>query len=250
MRRRSCDVPSAARPGAGVTPWALATSTLAAGSIAATTCPASGRRRTRPWPTRTTPPSRGAAASRPWRSAATAGSSTRPARAPTVADPDQSRRNVDQFSIRARAFTGRVFRIPDRGRANLVADMAAVGRRRMVVIERDAGSGANALLRRIYRVEPPSRPGEGGVPKTELVGPRRDPRSRPRVAAGSFIRATWGSATRSGSPASPSRRCTPSAIAGSWSVATTTCRTPAATRRDADDNEFILVDVPGLRSAP
>ena len=70
-----------------------------------------------------------------------------------MADSDQSRRNIYQFSVRRKAFTGREFHYRAEVQAILVADMAAIGRHRIVVIERDAGSGANALFRGVYRID-------------------------------------------------------------------------------------------------
>ena len=167
----------------------------------------------------------------------------------TVADQDQSRRNIYQFSIRERAFTGRVFRYRTEADANLVADMAAVGRRRMVVIERDAGSGANALFRRIYRVELRRHSEEASVPKTELVDlaaiPDPDLVSLPPlhpgdVGLGDPFRVTCES-VEAVHPVGDRRL-----LVGCDNNLPNSGRNPER----PDDNEFILVDVPGLRSAP
>ena len=71
----------------------------------------------------------------------------------TLADLDRSRRLVFEFSIKNRSFTGRVLQYRTEAEGNLVADMAAVDRRHLVVIERDNGSGTTALFRRVYRID-------------------------------------------------------------------------------------------------
>ena len=102
----------------------------------------------------------------------------------TVADPDQSRRYVYQFSIERGAVHRPGLQYRTEAAGNLVADMWAVGRHRVVVIERDAGSGLNALFRRVYLVDlrhpGPSRDSSS---KTRVVDLDRDPRSGPGVPA-------------------------------------------------------------------
>ena len=87
----------------------------------------------------------------------------------TVADPDQSRRLIYQFSTRARAFTGRVMEYHTEAPGNLIADMWALDRHRLIIIERDLGAGVNALFRRIYLVDVRVEDQEGFLAKTELV---------------------------------------------------------------------------------
>jgi hypothetical protein len=71
----------------------------------------------------------------------------------TVADTDQSRRYVFEFSTRWRAFTGRVLQYRTEAPGNMVSDMAALGHNHLVVLERDGGSGLKALFRRAYLVD-------------------------------------------------------------------------------------------------
>jgi hypothetical protein len=87
----------------------------------------------------------------------------------TVADPDQSRRLIYQFSTRRRAFTGRVLQYHTEQPGHLIADMWALDRHRLVVIERDLGSGVNALFRRIYLVDLRATDAAGFLVKKQLV---------------------------------------------------------------------------------
>jgi glycerophosphoryl diester phosphodiesterase len=87
----------------------------------------------------------------------------------TVADPNQSRRYVFEFSTRAHAFTGRVLQYRTESDANLVSDMAALDDNRLVVLERDRGSGVTALFRRAYLVDLRRTDAAGFLRKTLLV---------------------------------------------------------------------------------
>lgn len=71
----------------------------------------------------------------------------------TVADPDPSRRYIFEFSLADKAFTGRVWQYHTEQAANMVADMWALDEDRVVVIERDGGLGVNALFRRVYALD-------------------------------------------------------------------------------------------------
>jgi glycerophosphoryl diester phosphodiesterase len=70
-----------------------------------------------------------------------------------VADTDASRRNVLEFSVVRRRFTGRTWSYHTEQPGNLLADMWSIDRHRMVVIERDGGSGLNALFRSVYVID-------------------------------------------------------------------------------------------------
>jgi hypothetical protein len=87
----------------------------------------------------------------------------------TVADPDQSRRHMFEFSTTQKAFTGRVSQYRTDAPGNLVADMAALDSHRFVVIERDLGSGVNAVFRRVYLVDVRRTDSAGFLEKTPLV---------------------------------------------------------------------------------
>jgi glycerophosphoryl diester phosphodiesterase len=72
---------------------------------------------------------------------------------PTVADADKNRRHVYEFSIGDEAFTGRSWEYRTEHPNHLVADVWALDQHRLVVIERDLGSGALALFRSVYVVD-------------------------------------------------------------------------------------------------
>jgi glycerophosphoryl diester phosphodiesterase len=165
----------------------------------------------------------------------------------TVADPDQSRRNLYQFSVRHREFTGRRFHYRTEAPGNLVADMAALGRHRLVLIERDAGSGLNALFRRVYRVDLRRSYGDN-VGKTQLVDlaaiPDPDLVSLPPLHAGDVglgdpFRVTCESVEAV------------HLVGGHRLLVGCDNNLPNSGRNPArpDDNELILVRVPGLRGA-
>ncbi len=87
----------------------------------------------------------------------------------TVADADQTRRNIYEFSTRRHAFTGRVWHYRTESPAHMIADMTVVGRKELVVIERDGGSGVSALFRRLYQVDLRHTEPFGSQSKTQLV---------------------------------------------------------------------------------
>ena len=73
-------------------------------------------------------------------------------RVATVADNavDPLRRYIFEFSVKDEAFTGRTWQYHVENTANLVADMDALDRHHLVLIERDAGRGLTALFRNVY----------------------------------------------------------------------------------------------------
>jgi hypothetical protein len=87
----------------------------------------------------------------------------------TVADRDLSRRFVYQFDTEAGAFTGQVMAYHTEAPGNLIADMWAIDSHRLVVIERDLGSGVKAQFRRIYLVDLRVEDPDGFLAKTQLV---------------------------------------------------------------------------------
>jgi glycerophosphoryl diester phosphodiesterase len=87
----------------------------------------------------------------------------------TVADLDPLRRYVYEFSTRRKEFTGRVLQYRTEAAGNLIADLWAVDAHRIVVIERDLGSGVNAVFRRIYLVDLRDTDRAGFLVKTQLV---------------------------------------------------------------------------------
>jgi len=71
----------------------------------------------------------------------------------TIGDANRSRRLMLEFSIIDRAFTGRVLWYRTNQAAFMVADMWALDQHRVVLIERDGGLGINALFRNVYVVD-------------------------------------------------------------------------------------------------
>jgi glycerophosphoryl diester phosphodiesterase len=163
----------------------------------------------------------------------------------TVADTDPSRRLVFQFSTRSRAFTGRVLQYRTEAPGNLVSDMAALDNRHLVVIERDAGSGLNAIFRRTYLVDLRRADSAGFVKKTLLVDlasiPDPDLISLPAIHSGDVglgnpFRVTCES-VEAVHPI-PGRRL----LVGCDNNFPNSGRNPGL----PDDNEFIVVAAPGL----
>ena len=165
-----------------------------------------------------------------------------------LADPDQSRRHVYEFSTRKKAFTGRVFQYRAEASTNLVADMWAVDAHRLVVIERDRGSGLGATFRRIYLVDLRVTDAAGFLVKTLLVDlsavPDPDLVSLPAlhpgdVGLGDPFRVTCESVEAV------------HLVKGNRLLVGCDNNLPNSGRNPAlpDDSEFILVDVPGLRGA-
>jgi hypothetical protein len=71
----------------------------------------------------------------------------------TLADPDQNRRHVYEFSIGDESLTGRTWEYRTSQPTYMVSDMAALDEHRLVLIERDAGLGATALFRKVNLVD-------------------------------------------------------------------------------------------------
>jgi hypothetical protein len=82
---------------------------------------------------------------------------------------DPSRRYMYVFDTHDAAFNGQVLQYRTDAPGNLVADMWAVSRHRLVVIERDGGRGLAALFRRVYLVDLRRTDPSGFLHKTMLV---------------------------------------------------------------------------------
>jgi len=164
----------------------------------------------------------------------------------TLADPDQSRRLIFEFSTRRREFTGRVLQYQTEDPAHLVADMWAVDRHRLLVIERDSGRGLTAVFRKIYLIDLRHTDPDGFLEKTQLVDlasiPDPELISLPPlnpgdVGLGNPFRVTCES-VEAVHLVGGNR-----ILVGCDNNLPNTGRNPGV----ADDNEFILIDVPGLR---
>lgn len=165
----------------------------------------------------------------------------------TIADPDQTRRNIYQFSVRRQAFTGRVLHYRTEAASPSVADMWAIGGHRVVLIERDAGAGAAALFRGIYRVDLRRTTPGGFLEKTRVVDltaiPDPDLVSLPAIHDGDIGLGNPFSVTCESVEAVHLVRGH-RLLVGCDNNLPNKGRNPTL----ADDNELILVDVPGLRS--
>ena len=165
----------------------------------------------------------------------------------TDADPDRSRRLVFEFSIKTRSFTGRVLQYRTEAEGNLVADMAAVDRRHLVVIERDNGTGPTALFRRVYRIDLRRTDAAGFLEKTLLVDltsiPDPDLVSLPAIHPGDLgLGDPFWVMSESVEAVHP--------IPGGRLLIACDNNLPNSGRNPGlpDDNEFIVVNVPALRS--
>jgi glycerophosphoryl diester phosphodiesterase len=162
----------------------------------------------------------------------------------TVADADQTRRNIYELSLRQHAFTGREWHYRTESAGNMIADMAPIGRHQLAVIERDGGKGVAALFRGVYRVD--LRHVSPTGPKTQLVDltaiPDPDHVSLPAIHAGDLGLGDpfWVmcESVEAIHLVAPERL-----LVGCDNNLPNSGRNPTR----PDDNEFILVDVPGMR---
>ena len=165
----------------------------------------------------------------------------------TVADQtvDPLRRHIFEFSIRDEAFTGRTWQYRVENAAHLVADAAALSQRHLVLIERDLGLGVTALFRNVYVVDLRDVDDAGFVDKRAVVDLTkiRDPKlvSLPEIRPGDLGLGDpfWVmcESVEAIHPVGNDR-----IVVGCDNNLPNTGRNPAF----ADDNEFIVVDVPGL----
>ena len=93
-----------------------------------------------------------------------------------------------EFSVRTEAFTGRIWKYRTEQPGFLVADMWATDRHHLVVIERDAGRGLDAMFRNVYVVDRTRRRHERVPVKSQVVDlaaiPDPDLISLPRIHTG------------------------------------------------------------------
>jgi hypothetical protein len=86
-----------------------------------------------------------------------------------IADADQSRRYIYEFSTRAKGYTGRNWQFKTENAKNMIADMWALDENRLVVIERDGGSGVTAVFRNVYLIDLRSVGDDGFLEKSLVV---------------------------------------------------------------------------------
>jgi hypothetical protein len=164
----------------------------------------------------------------------------------TVAELGTTRRHVFEFSVRDEAFTGQAWLYQTEQPGYFVSDMAALDRHHLVVIERDGGSGVNALFRKVYAVNLTELDAGGSLVKTQAVDLAAVP--DPSLVS---LPAIHDGDVGLGNP----YRVTCESIEAIHQIAgnrlllgcdnnfPNTGRNPGR----ADDNEFIVVKVPGLR---
>ncbi len=164
-----------------------------------------------------------------------------------VADPDQSRRRVYQFSITDKSLTGRTWQYRTTLPKYMLADMAAVDEHRLVLIERDGGLGVNAVFRRVSLVDLREVSPDGYLAARTVVDltaiPDPDLISLPPIHPGDVaLGDPFGVACESVEALHP--------IDGNRLLIGCDNNFPNKGRNPnlADDNEFIVVKVEGLKS--
>jgi hypothetical protein len=167
----------------------------------------------------------------------------------TVAETGSTHRQVFEFSVRDEAFTGRVWSYQTEQPGFMVADMWAVDGHRLVVIERDAGWGLDAIFRRVYVVDLKAKPVNGSLVKSVAVDlasvPDPELVSLPEVHAGDVglgnpFRVTCES-VEAVHPTSGNEL-----LIGCDNNLPNTGRNPTI----ADDTELIVVSAPALDDQP
>lgn len=167
----------------------------------------------------------------------------------TVADTAAgatSRRHIFEFNLRDRRFTGRQWEYRTRAPGNMVSDMAAVDRHHLVLIERDGGVGPTALDRKVNLIDLRRTDADGYVRSTMLVdlAAIADPAlvSLPPLHDGDIrLGDPFGVVCESIEAVHPVGR--DRLLLGCDNNLPNAGRNPGL----ADDNEFIVVEVPALR---
>ncbi|MGR6318253.1 esterase-like activity of phytase family protein [Micromonospora soli] len=164
----------------------------------------------------------------------------------TVAELGTTRRYVFEFSVREEAFTGRVWLYQTEQPGYFVSDLAALDGHHLAVVERDGGLGLNALFRKVYVVDLADVDAGGSLVKTEAIDlaavPDPDLVSLPPVHSGDVGLGNPYRVTCESIEAIHQ-------IAGNQLLLGCDNNFPNTGRNPgrADDSEFIVVKVPGLR---
>lgn len=164
-----------------------------------------------------------------------------------VKDEDQSRRRVFEFSILDKALTVREWKYRASQPNYLVADMAALDEHRLVLIERDLGFGLTAVHRQVNLVDLRDVNADGFLASHQVVDltaiPDPDLISLPAIHPGDVrLGDPFGVACESVEAIHP--------IDGDRLLIGCDNNFPNKGRNPnlADDNEFIVVKVDGLKS--
>jgi hypothetical protein len=86
-----------------------------------------------------------------------------------TADADQSRRLINEFSLRKREYTGRQWAYKVEAPSNSIGDFTHLGGHRFLVIERDQNMGASAAFKQIFEVDLRDVGADGFLVKRPLV---------------------------------------------------------------------------------
>lgn len=165
----------------------------------------------------------------------------------TLTDPDTSRRHVFVFSTSEKAFTDDVLEYRTEAPGHFVSDMWALDSHRLAVIERDGGRGLTATFRRVYLVDVRRSNSAGFLEKTPVLDLTRIPDpdlvSLPAIHTGDLGLGDpfW---VMCESVEAIHLIAGHQLMIGCDNNLPNTGRNPAL----ADDNEFIVVDVPGLKA--
>jgi glycerophosphoryl diester phosphodiesterase len=162
-----------------------------------------------------------------------------------IADPDQNRRYIYEFSIERKALTGRTWQYHTAQASNMVADMAALDQHRLALIERDGGRGLTAVFRQVNVVDLTDVDTAGFlIPHTAVdltAIPDPDLVSLPAIHPGDVgLGNPFSVVCESVEALHPVNRTT--LLVGCDNNFPNTGRNPNL----ADDNEFVLVHVDGL----
>ncbi|WP_421732287.1 esterase-like activity of phytase family protein [Cellulomonas sp.] len=86
-----------------------------------------------------------------------------------VDDAQQRRRTIYEFDTVASAYTGRTWAYQTHQDANVIGDAFLVGKRELLVIERDDFQGAASVMKRVYRIDLGTTDADGYVRKTLVL---------------------------------------------------------------------------------
>jgi hypothetical protein len=164
-----------------------------------------------------------------------------------IGDPDQSRRYVYEFSVADKSLTGRTWQYRTIQPGYLIADLAALDAHRLVLIQRDTGSGLTAVFRDVDVVDLRQVGADGFLDSHTVVDltaiPDPDLISLPALHPGDVrLGDPYGVACESVEAIHP--------LDGSHLLIGCDNNFPNKGRNPnlADDNEFIVVKVEGLKS--
>src|SRR4029450_9735079 len=163
------------------------------------------------------------------------------------ADADQRRRWIYEFSLSRNAFTGRTWQYRTESAAYMISDMYMLDAHRVVVMERDGGRGLAATFRSVYVVDLRNVDDDGFIHKAAALDmtaiPDPDLVSLPAIHEGDVgLGDPFRVTCESVEAIYPLDR--PRVVLRCRHTRPQHGRNPGI----ADDNEFILVRIPALKS--